>query len=61
MVDATFYCQSSKEMTALEDDSIALTVTSPPYWNAIDEHWIPAFAGMTIRDCRQGFRNFRDL
>ena len=36
MVAATFYCHSSKEMTELEDDSIALTVTSPPYWNAID-------------------------
>ena len=36
MVDATFYCHDSKDMTALENDSIALTVTSPPYWNAID-------------------------
>jgi DNA modification methylase len=36
MVAATFYCHSSKEMAELEDDSIALTVTSPPYWNAID-------------------------
>lgn len=36
MVAATFYCHNSNEMTELEDDSIALTVTSPPYWNAID-------------------------
>ncbi len=36
MVEATFYCHSSNEMAELEDDSIALTVTSPPYWNAID-------------------------
>ena len=36
MVDATFYCHSSDNMTELEDESIALTVTSPPYWNAID-------------------------
>ena len=31
MVDATFYCQSSKEMTAMEDGSIALIVASPSY------------------------------
>ena len=36
MVDAKFYCHSSEEMTELDDDSVALTVTSPPYWNAID-------------------------
>ena len=36
MVDATFYCRSSERMTEIEDDSIALTITSPPYWNAID-------------------------
>ena len=36
MVDATFYCRSSERMVEIEDDSIALTVTSPPYWNAID-------------------------
>ena len=31
-----FYCQSSKHMVQIEDRSVALTVTSPPYWNAID-------------------------
>ena len=31
-----FYCHSSLEMRECADDSIALTVTSPPYWNAID-------------------------
>jgi len=31
-----FYCHSSLEMPECADDSIALTVTSPPYWNAID-------------------------
>ena len=36
MVDAIFYCRSSERMTEIEDDSIALTITSPPYWNAID-------------------------
>jgi site-specific DNA-methyltransferase (adenine-specific) len=27
---------SCEDLSALDDDSIALTVTSPPYWNAID-------------------------
>lgn len=31
-----FYCQSSLTMQQCANDSIALTVTSPPYWNAID-------------------------
>lgn len=34
--DCRFYCQSCLEMPQCEDQSIALTVTSPPYWNAID-------------------------
>ncbi len=31
-----FYCQSAHKMDHCEDKSISLTVTSPPYWNAID-------------------------
>lgn len=34
--DWRFYCQSSHRMPQVDDNSIALTVTSPPYWNAID-------------------------
>ncbi len=30
------YAQSCETMRELEADSVALTVTSPPYWNAID-------------------------
>ena len=30
------YCRSCESMPELSDGSIALTVTSPPYWNAID-------------------------
>ena len=30
------HCHSSEEMPELPDESVALTVTSPPYWNAID-------------------------
>lgn len=29
-------CHTSEDLSALPDDVIALTVTSPPYWNAID-------------------------
>ena len=31
-----FYCQSSEKMPQCADGLIALTVTSPPYWNSID-------------------------
>ena len=31
-----FYRQSSESMPQCADGSVALTVTSPPYWNAID-------------------------
>lgn len=31
-----FYAHSSERMPELEADSVALTVTSPPYWNSID-------------------------
>jgi site-specific DNA-methyltransferase (adenine-specific) len=30
------YHASCEDLSALTDDSVALTVTSPPYWNAID-------------------------
>ncbi len=30
------YHHSCEQMTELSDNSVALTVTSPPYWNAID-------------------------
>lgn len=30
------FCHSSEVMPELADDSVSLTVTSPPYWNAID-------------------------
>jgi len=34
-LDAVF-CKSSESMTEIPDGAVALTVTSPPYWNAID-------------------------
>src|SRR5512143_1423217 len=30
------YTRSCEDMRELDGDSVALTVTSPPYWNAID-------------------------
>ncbi len=36
MTEPHFYCHSSERMLELEPDTVALTVTSPPYWNAID-------------------------
>lgn len=32
----TIYNRSCENLKELDDDSVALTVTSPPYWNAID-------------------------
>lgn len=33
---AQFFCQSSEQMKQVVDNSVSLTVTSPPYWNSID-------------------------
>lgn len=35
-MSAQFYVKSSLNMDEVPDGSVALTVTSPPYWNAID-------------------------
>lgn len=32
------YHKSCEDLSEIEDDEVALTVTSPPYWNAIDYH-----------------------
>lgn len=31
-----FFCHTSERMPELKDGEVALTITSPPYWNAID-------------------------
>ena len=36
MTQAQLHRHSSERMPELEPESVALTVTSPPYWNAID-------------------------
>jgi len=35
-IDKLFRCKSSERMAEIGDDEVTLTVTSPPYWNAID-------------------------
>lgn len=32
----TIYHRSCEDLSGIDDDSVALTVTSPPYWNAVD-------------------------
>lgn len=32
----SIFCHSCETMPEIEDNTVALTVTSPPYWNAID-------------------------
>jgi len=35
-VTARLYVSSCESMDGVADESVTLTVTSPPYWNAID-------------------------
>ena len=58
---AMLFNGSSEEMSQLEEGSVALTVTSPPYWNAIDydvhaqrgkQHWYRS------RQYAQGYDDF---
>lgn len=43
------FCKSCEYMDELPDGSVALTVTSPPYWNAIDYD-------RHVQDARQNYR-----
>ena len=52
-----FYCQSSMKMQQCADASVALTVTSPPYWNAID-YDIHARNGRTAWHREREYRAF---
>ncbi len=44
------FAHSCEQMPELADDSVALTVTSPPYWNAIDYD-------RHAEDARQNYRS----
>lgn len=54
-----FYCQSSMKMPQCADASIALTITSPPYWNAID-YDIHARHGNTAWHREREYKSFGD-
>jgi len=51
---------SAKDLSVLADDSVALTVTSPPYWNAIDYgiHTNGKNGWYRTRSYSQGYRNY---
>lgn len=55
-----FYCHSSDDMHELGDDTVALTVTSPPYWNAIDydRHAENSGQWYRTREYREGYQEY---
>lgn len=58
-----FFNHSSESMPELKDGSVALTVTSPPYWNAIDYDRHAADGGVAnyrTRQYREGFVQYED-
>lgn len=57
-----FYCHSSVRMPELDDGSVALTVTSPPYWNSIDYdlHSGDNNQWYRTRQYREGFQEYEE-
>ena len=57
---ARLYVGSSEQMTEVADESVALTVTSPPYWNAIDydRHASTPEASYRTRSYSSGFQTY---
>jgi len=57
-----FYAHSSESMPELDDGSVALTVTSPPYWNAIDydRHSADSSQWYRSREYSEGFVEYED-
>ena len=55
-----FYQHTSEAMPELKDGCVALTVTSPPYWNAIDYHSHAADGGVANYRTREGFVAYED-
>ena len=57
-----FYAHSSESMPELDDGSVALTVTSPPYWNAIDydRHSADSSQWYRSREYSEGFVKYED-
>lgn len=54
------YQHSSETMPELKSGSVALTVTSPPYWNAIDYDSHAADGGVANYRTREGFVAYED-
>ena len=57
-----FYPHSSEEMPELDDGSVALTVTSPPYWNSIDydRHSADSTQWYRTREYSEGFVEYEE-
>ncbi|MGI6620633.1 MAG: DNA-methyltransferase [Bacillota bacterium] len=58
----TVFCKSCQSMDELPDGSVSLTVTSPPYWNAIDydRHVEDARQYYRTRSYSVGYRDYKD-
>lgn len=56
------FTHSCERMTELADNSVALTVTSPPYWNAIDydRHAEDARQNYRTRQYENGYRDYEE-
>ena len=56
------FCKSCQAMEELPDSSVALTVTSPPYWNAIDydRHVQNPGQNYRTRSYSVGYHDYRD-
>lgn len=57
-----FFCHSSERMAELKDDEVALTITSPPYWNAIDydRHTADRTQNYRTRSYSNGFGGYHE-
>ncbi len=56
------YSHSCENMPELDDSSVALTITSPPYWNAIDydRHAIDDNQNYRTRQYANGYQDYQD-
>lgn len=61
-MDYCFYAHTSEKMHELDDGCVALTVTSPPYWNAIDydRHSEDSTQWYRTREYSEGFGKYED-
>ncbi len=58
----TIFHHSCEHMPELENNAVALTVTSPPYWNAIDYdiHAVDSTRYYRTRTYRNGYEDYED-